>query len=84
MGYLNDKDMIEFFSQAREHLKPGGVLMLREDSFEEDKFWLNKNDHNLWRSRKHFEAIFKKVGLHLIHAERIESDSTMSYILRRN
>lgn len=66
--YLTDEDCLTFLERARDSLtecpdKPGraGLLFVKEN-VEAGQFLIDKSDHSIMRTEKHFSAIFEEAG----------------------
>ena len=69
LGYLNDKDLVEFFKRCKQALKPNGICVLKENvSKAEDEF--DEVDSSYTRPKQAYVNAIHKAGMHMIRDER--------------
>lgn len=68
VGHLTDDDFVEFFLRCRKGLKPGGVIVLKENTCA-NGFIVDKEDSSVTRSAEYLEGLFKAGGLQVVHKD---------------
>ena len=59
VGHLTDEDFVSFFKRCAVGLKPGGMIMLKENNAK-DGFVLDTDDSSLTRSHKYLMWLFEE------------------------
>lgn len=73
IGHLHDADLVFFFNRCMAGLRPGGVVVLKDNMCESTTFQVDSADSSVTRSREYFQAIFDYCGLTVVH-ERLQTD----------
>ena len=61
--YLHDADLISFLQRCKQALKEGGVVVIKENTTDEDMgFMVDKDDASLIRSPAYFNTLFSIAG----------------------
>ena len=58
VGHLTDEDFVSFFQRCAAGLKPGGLIMVKENNAKEG-FILDTDDSSLTRSHKYLMHLFE-------------------------
>lgn len=62
--YLTDRDLIDFLKRCTGGLKPGGVIVVKDNITRSNTgFVFDSSDNSFVRSAPHFEAVFAHAGL---------------------
>ena len=61
--YLTDADIVSFLKRCGEGLKPHGVIVLKENSCQEDNFVLDYHDASVTRSLPYWLQLIEEAGL---------------------
>jgi len=67
--YLTDEDLIEMLQRCAKNLKKDGIIMIKENVFDEDEigqFFFDTEDNSVIRKVDHFKSIIKKSGLEIV------------------
>ena len=81
LGYLDDKDLVEFFRRCKRALKPRGVCVLKENvSQREPEF--DAVDSSYTRPRQAYLNAIHKAGMMLIRDEKQKKFPTELYEVR--
>jgi len=81
IGHLSDGDLAFFLRRCKRALKPGGVVVLKDNTYPSEKipktagggfkhFCVDREDSSVTRSQAYFEACFKASGLEVLKKER--------------
>ena len=73
IGHLHDLDYIEFFKRMAKSLKPGGVIILKDNCSSDWTFIVDKEDSSVARHRDYHKLLFDLSGLDLI-LEKVQTD----------
>jgi len=73
IGHLHDLDFINFFRQCAVGLRPGGVIVLKDNCTETVTFTVDKEDSSLTRASEYMRLLFTLSGLNVI-LERKQKD----------
>ena len=65
MLYLTDDDAIAFLQRARQRLRPGGVIVVKENTCGEG-FVVDRDDSSITRSHKYMQELFRRAGIPLL------------------
>ena len=71
--YLTDRDFISFLQRCARGLRPGGMIIIKENILSlssEDDFLVDKDDSSLTRSKAYMERIFEKAGMVIVRDTR--------------
>lgn len=70
--FLTDDDCVKFLNQCREHLKPNGIIIVKDNVSVHDRNALRNKaiweprDHSISRTYLHYISLFKLAGLELL------------------
>ena len=64
--YLTDDDLCAFLRRCAAAVKPGGVIVVKENVCEEG-FIVDKDDASITRSHLYYQQLFQRAGLALAH-----------------
>ena len=67
--YLTNADIVAFLKRCGQSLRPGGVVVLKENTCEEDDFVLDSDDASVTRSRVYWRKLIDEAGLRIVHEE---------------
>jgi protein N-terminal methyltransferase len=67
--YLTDTDIIKFLKRCGEALATGGIIVLKENTCDEELFVLDKDDASVTRSLPFLLQLVKAADLSVIHHE---------------
>ena len=81
IGHLTDADLVTFLKRAKNGLKPGGVICLKDNCFasyrrkngSHEHFCVDREDSSMTRSAEYFEAVWKVAGLEILLKEKQEN-----------
>lgn len=73
IGHLQDIDFINFFRRCVKGLRPGGVVILKDNCCESWTFVLDRSDSSLTRSRDYMHLLFKLSGLSILKETKQEN-----------
>mmetsp|Transcript_64721 Transcript_64721/g.159285 ORF Transcript_64721/g.159285 Transcript_64721/m.159285 type:complete len:254 (-) Transcript_64721:263-1024(-) len=68
IGHLTDDDFCAFFLRCRYGLKPGGIIVLKENVCKEG-FIVDKDDSSVTRSDVYLRGLLEKAGMNLVHSK---------------
>ncbi|CAM6083097.1 unnamed protein product [Calypogeia fissa] len=71
IGHLTDEDAVAFLYRAKDGLKPGGFIVLKEN-IAKSGFVLDKVDSSVTRSDEYFRDIFRQAELH-VYKHRLQT-----------
>ncbi len=69
LGHLTEADLVRFFRRCQAGLKPGGVLVVKENNCRVGEE-LDEEDSSLTRSDDTFKALFAQAGLRVVSTRR--------------
>ena len=64
--YLTDADAISFFQRCQAGLKPGGLIIVKENICQ-DGFVVDKDDSSLSRSNAYMLQLFEAAGMQVLY-----------------
>jgi len=70
IGHLHDLDFISFFQRCAKGLKPGGIIVLKDNCVEAYTFVVDKSDSSVARHQDYIHLLFHLSGLQIIAQER--------------
>ena len=65
VGHLTDDDLVAFLKRCGDGLKPGGIIVLKENNAKEG-FILDLEDSSITRSHEYFLYIINKAGMKVV------------------
>ncbi|XP_075211899.1 N-terminal methyltransferase [Lycorma delicatula] len=63
LGHLRDEDLIEFLIKCRDHLMPGGVIVVKENLTSSDSIEMDEEDSSVTRPYSLMQKLFTAAGL---------------------
>lgn len=69
LGYLTDWDLVAFLKRMGRALKPGGLIVLKDNTCEKQGFVLDLNDSSVTRSLPYLLALIKETGLKIVPSD---------------
>lgn len=71
IGHLHDLDFIAFMKRCANGLKPGGVIILKDNTITNARelFCLDLDDNSVCRNKKYLEILFDFCGLEIVYEE---------------
>jgi protein N-terminal methyltransferase len=81
LGHLTEADLVRFFRRCQAGLKPGGLLVVKENNCAEGEE-LDEEDSSLTRSDDTFQALFARAGLRLLDTRRQKDFPAELYAVR--
>ena len=73
IGHLHDLDYVDFFKRMARSLKPGGVIILKDNCSSDWTFIVDKEDSSVARNRDYHKLLFDISGLDLV-LEKVQTD----------
>ena len=73
IGYLTDDDLIHFLNRCAISLRHGGVVVIKDNTCEEEAFVVDRDDASCTRSYPYILAIAELAGLRVVH-QRFQED----------
>jgi len=70
IGHLHDLDFISFFQRCAKGLRPGGVIVLKDNCVEAYTFVVDKSDSSVSRHQHYIHLLFHLAGLRVVLQER--------------
>ena len=67
IGHLHDLDFIQFFRRCVRGLRPGGVIVLKDNCCSDWTFVLDKDDRSVARCVDYIRLLFRMAGLRILH-----------------
>ena len=65
IGHLTDDDLVAFFHRCKEGLKPGGIIVMKENNAK-DGFILDLEDSSITRSHEYLLHVIDKAGMRCV------------------
>lgn len=69
IGYLTDWDLVSFLNRMGKALRPGGVIVVKDNCCNDMAFLADCNDSDITRSFQYLMAIVKESGLKVVYGE---------------
>jgi len=69
IGYLTDWDLVTFLKRMGRALKPGGVIVLKDNTCKKQGFVLDLNDSSVTRSLPYLLALIKETDLKIVSGD---------------
>lgn len=73
IGYLTDDDLISFLKRCSLALRSGGVIVIKDNTCEEEAFTVDREDASCTRSYPYILAIAELAGLRVVY-QRFQQD----------
>ena len=73
IGYLEDDDLISFLKRCSLALSSSGVIVIKDNTCEEEAFTVDREDASCTRSYGYILAIAELAGLRLVY-QRFQED----------
>lgn len=70
VGHLTDDDYISFFQRCSRGLRPGGVIVLKDNCSEHSTFMVDREDSSVARHVDYHKVLFTKAGLRVLKVKR--------------
>ena len=67
--YLRDDDLIEMLKICQNHLKPNGIIVVKENMGTDGFYW-DRSDNSLMRTVEHMTHLFNKSGLKVVQIRK--------------
>eukprot|EP00804_Cyclotella_cryptica_P027435 CCRYP_008854-RA/>CCRYP_008854-RA protein AED:0.36 eAED:0.36 QI:134/1/1/1/1/1/2/354/305 len=69
IGYLTDEDLVAFLKRCAVGLRPGGVIIIKDNTCTDVAFIADRGDASVTRSLPYILAIVKLAGLRLVYEQ---------------
>jgi len=69
IGYLNDWDLCNLFHRLGRALRPGGVIVVKDNTCNEEAFLSDRGDGDITRSYQYLMAIIRESGLKVVQSD---------------
>jgi len=79
IGHLHDLDFISFFRRCAAGLRPGGVIILKDNCVAEYTFVVDKADSSVARNGEYMQLLFLLSGLNVVMQDRQRDFPTELY-----
>ncbi|KAL7544019.1 hypothetical protein ACHAXR_013471 [Thalassiosira sp. AJA248-18] len=67
IGYLTDDDLVDFLKRCAVGLRKGGVIIIKDNTCEQEAFIVDRDDASSTRSLPYILAIAELAGLRVVH-----------------
>ena len=71
VGYLRDDDFEKFLKRAQKALKPGGMIIIKDNHSSSNNFIYDDDDKSICRSYSHFLRLFRKLELEIVEDKKV-------------
>ncbi len=69
IGYLNDWDLCNLLHRLGNALRPGGVIVIKDNTCNEEAFLSDRGDSDITRSYQYLKAIIRESGLKVVQSD---------------
>ncbi|EKE40360.1 hypothetical protein ENUP19_0240G0010 [Entamoeba nuttalli] len=78
--YLRDDDLIDMLKKCKQHLKEGGIIIIKENVGTDGFYW-DRSDNSLMRTVEHMTHLFAQSGLQTLQIRKDLNYPTQFYPL---
>jgi protein N-terminal methyltransferase len=70
IGHLHDIDFVNFLRRCAAGLRPGGVIVLKDNCTDTTTFLVDKDDSSICRHIEYIRVLVRLAGLNIVHEQR--------------